>query len=110
MRTLHIKTALVVTTALLTVVAIYQAKPPASGPTPAPTSLQPAGVLDDDLKKLCQCLDRFGPPAPSLDPTVLPVDVSLEDNTKCKYANECPDPNGCCQPCFDCLGWQLFVA
>ena len=64
----------------------------------------------DDLSRLCQCLARFGPPAPVLDPAVLPVDVSLEDNTKCKYNAECPDPNGCCQPCFDCYGWQLFVA
>jgi hypothetical protein len=67
-------------------------------------------TLQDDLKKLCQCVEKFGPPAPVLDPAVLPVDVSLEDNTKCKYREECPNANGCCQPCFDCFGWQLFIA
>lgn len=87
------------------------ASPPANN-SPAPQAMK-AGApapLDDDLKRLCQCLDRFGPPAPVLDPTILPIDVSLEDNTKCKYGPECPNPNGCCQPCFDCYGWQLFVA
>ena len=67
-------------------------------------------TLQDDLKTLCQCVDKFGPPAPVIDPAVLPVDVSLEDNTKCKGGAECPNPNGCCQPCFDCFGWQLFIA
>lgn len=64
----------------------------------------------DDFAKLCGCIARFGPPAPVMDPRVLPIDVSLEDNTKCKSGTECPSPNGCCQPCFDCYGWQLFLA
>ena len=67
-------------------------------------------TLQSDLKSLCQCVERFGPPAPVLDPNILPIDVSLEDNTKCKGRKDCPDPNGCCQPCFDCYGWQLFIA
>jgi len=67
-------------------------------------------LLDDDFAKLCGCVPAFGAPAPVVDPTVLPVDVSLEDNTKCKGGAECPSPNGCCQPCFDCFAWQLFVA
>jgi hypothetical protein len=67
-------------------------------------------LLAKDLKELCQCLEQFGPPAPVLDPVILPVDVSLENNTKCKYGAQCPDPNGCCQPCFNCYGWQLFIA
>jgi len=66
--------------------------------------------LAKDLKELCQCVETFGPPAPVLDPAILPVDVSLEDNTKCTYGAQCPNPNGCCQPCFDCYGWQLFIA
>jgi hypothetical protein len=45
-----------------------------------------------------------------VDPTILSVDVSLEDNLKCKSGAECPNPAGCCQPCFDCYGWQLFIA
>ena len=73
-------------------------------------AMKATAPLEDDLTKLCQCLEKFGPPAPVLNPTVLPIDVSLEDNTKCKYGNECPNPNGCCQPCFDCYAWQLFVA
>ena len=71
-------------------------------------------ALQDDLKSLCQCVEKFGRPSPLLDPTLLPIDVSLEDNTKCKYntalKKECPNENGCCQPCFDCFGWQLFIA
>lgn len=67
-------------------------------------------TLQADLKTICQCVEKFGPPAPTLNPTVLPVDVSLENNTVCKYREECPNPNGCCQPCFDCFGWQLFIA
>src|SRR5690242_20449508 len=66
--------------------------------------------LAKDLTELCQCVETFGPPAPVLDPAILPVDVSLEDNTKCTYGAQCPNPNGCCQPCFDCYGWQLFIA
>jgi hypothetical protein len=110
MRTLPIKTALVVTTALVTILIIIEAMPRATSQPSFKADLQPAEAFDNDLMKLCQCLERFGPPAPSLDPTVLPVDVSLQDNTKCKYRDECPNPNGCCQPCFDCYGWQLFVA
>jgi hypothetical protein len=82
----------------------------AFGPQNVHASLNPGGSFDDDLRSLCGCLERFGPPAPVLDPTVLPVDVSLENNTKCKGGTECPSPGGCCQPCFDCYGWQLFVA
>lgn len=67
-------------------------------------------TLQDDLKSICQCVEKFGPAAPTLDPTVLPIDVSLENNTTCKGRDKCPDPNGCCQPCFDCYGWQLFIA
>lgn len=66
--------------------------------------------LAKDLKELCQCVEAFGPAAPVLDPAILPEDVSLEDNTKCTYGTQCPNPNGCCQPCFDCYGWQLFIA
>jgi hypothetical protein len=79
-------------------------------PSSVQASPKVSGSLDDDLRKLCGCVDRFGPPAPVVDPTVLPVDVSLEDNTKCTSGTECPNPNGCCQPCFDCFGWQLFIA
>ena len=67
-------------------------------------------TLQDDLKTLCHCVEKFGPPAPVLDPAVLPIDVSLEDNTKCVGMKDCPNANGCCQPCFDCYGWQLFIA
>ncbi|MEK6288932.1 MAG: hypothetical protein AABO57_24705 [Acidobacteriota bacterium] len=61
----------------------------------APTSLA------DELERLCKCDRQFGPPAPVLDPKVLPVDVSLKDNKTCI--------EGSCQPCFDCYGWQLFL-
>jgi hypothetical protein len=67
-------------------------------------------LLEEDFAKLCGCVQAFGPPAPVLDPNVLPVDVSLQNNTACVGVSECPNPNGCCQPCFDCFGWQLFVA
>lgn len=79
-------------------------------PQVVPESLTANGTLDDDLAKLCGCVETFGRPAPVLDPAVLPIDVSLEDNTKCKGGSECPSPNGCCQPCFDCYAWQLFIA
>src|SRR5882672_879781 len=80
-------------------------------PRSVQASADAISLLDDDLAKLCGCVKAFGPDAPVVNPTVLPADVSLEDNTKCKGSKDCPDPiNGCCQPCFDCLGWQLFVA
>jgi hypothetical protein len=110
MKSSRSKTAFAITFAFVFIAISCQ---PASSPptnSEAPNPMSAAAPPDDDLKKLCQCLDRFGPPAPVLDPTILPVDVSLEDNTKCKYGPECPDQNGCCQPCFDCYGWQLFVA
>jgi hypothetical protein len=81
----------------------------AKNPEDLPAKPRANGSLGDDLMKLCGCVEKFGPPVPVLEPGVLPVDVSLEDNTKCK-GTECPDPNGCCQPCFDCYGWQLFIA
>ncbi|MCU1265580.1 MAG: hypothetical protein JWM21_1898 [Acidobacteria bacterium] len=81
-----------------------------ASPQSAHASLTVRSPLDDDLRSLCGCLEKYGPPAPLLDPTVLPVDVSLENNTKCKGGTECPNADGCCQPCFDCFGWQLFVA
>src|SRR5437762_13878 len=56
--------------------------------------------LADELERLCKCDRQFGPPAPVLDPT-LPIDVSLKNNQTC--------PEGGCQPCFDCFGWQLFL-
>lgn len=58
-------------------------------------------TLADELERLCNCDRQFGPPAPVLDPRVLPVDSSLKDNKNC--------PGGICQPCFDCFGWQLFL-
>lgn len=60
-------------------------------------------TLADDLVKMCNCDPdrRYGPPAPVLDPKVLPVDSTLKDNKNC--------PGGVCQPCFDCYGWQLFL-
>jgi hypothetical protein len=103
-------TLLIVFTFAAISLSCQQASPPGGSPQPSSTNLQATAPLADDLKKLCQCLEKFGPPAPVLDPAVLPVDVSLEDNTKCKYRDECPNANGCCQPCFDCYGWQLFVA
>jgi hypothetical protein len=88
------------------------ASPPATN-SQAPQAMKATAPAPDvdELKRLCQCVERFGPAAPVLDPTVLPVDVSLEDNTKCKGGTDCPGSStGCCQPCFDCYGWQLFVA
>lgn len=98
--------AVVLVLVLVAVSASYRA---GTHPVDTVKSPEPA-TLQDDLKKLCQCVERFGPAAPVLNPTVLPVDVSLEDNTKCKYNDQCPNENGCCQPCFDCFGWQLFIA
>src|ERR1041384_6368230 len=60
-----------------------------------------SATLADDLENLCNCDRQFGPPAPVLDPNVLPIDTSLKDNKSC--------PSGVCQPCFDCYGWQLFL-
>jgi hypothetical protein len=57
--------------------------------------------LADELERLCKCDRQFGPPAPVLDPSKLPTDVSLKNNQTC--------PVGGCQPCFDCFGWQLFL-
>jgi len=99
--------------------ATSSANPCAKPSTPVGSAAEPPnaaagskanGSLQDDLKTLCGCVDTFGPPAPVVDPAVLPVDVSLEDNLKCKSDVECPNANGCCQPCFDCFGWQLFIA
>ena len=59
-------------------------------------------TLADELEQLCKCDRQFGPSAPVLDPKILPVDVSLKNNQTC--------PGGSCQPCFDCYGWQLFLA
>lgn len=106
MKSIAIKLAFVLVLVLVVVSASYRAE---THPGNSANSSELA-TLQDDLKKMCGCVEKFGPPAPSLDPTVLPVDVSLEDNTKCKYRQECPNPNGCCQPCFDCYGWQLFIA
>ncbi|HYR74502.1 MAG TPA: hypothetical protein VEM96_01550 [Pyrinomonadaceae bacterium] len=79
-------------------------------PRSVPASPNAISLLEEDFAKLCGCVQAFGPPAPVLDPNVLPVDVSLQNNTACVGVSECPNPNGCCQPCFDCFGWQLFVA
>jgi hypothetical protein len=83
---------------------------------PAPSRLEknPPAVssLEMTLESLCNCvrnptwiptaLDRSLRPviAPQLDPTILPVDVSL------KAKNECVN----CSNCFDCYAWQLFIA
>ena len=108
MKTPAIKLAFVLALTLLVISVSYRAaSSPASSPLAAKTSLY---SLQDDLKTICQCVETFGPPAPVLDPTLLPIDVSLEDNAKCKGKPDCPNANGCCQPCFDCYGWQLFIA
>ena len=106
MKSPAIKLALVLALVLVAISASYRAVTHPGGITKS-TEL---ATLQDDLKKLCQCVEKFGPAAPVLNPTVLPIDVSLEDNTKCKYNDQCPNENGCCQPCFDCFGWQLFIA
>jgi hypothetical protein len=71
-----------------------------------------ATLLEVTLREACHCteipsqLDPSVRPilAPQLDPTILPVDVSLPGNSKC-FANQ-----RACQTCFDCFAWQLFVA
>ena len=107
MKSSAIKLAVVLAPFLAVVSAIY---PPNTSVSSYENNNSALATLDDDLKQLCQCVETFGRPAPLLDPTILPIDVSLENNTKCKYKPDCPDPNGCCQPCFDCFGWQLFIA
>ena len=102
MKSSTIKLVFVLALVLITISASYRA-----GTRPNHNEL---ATFQNDLKQVCHCVDKFGPPAPTLDPNVLPIDVSLEDNTKCKGAAECPNPAGCCQPCFDCFGWQLFIA
>ena len=106
MKSSAIKLAFVLVLVLIAISASYSPRT-FSGNSASRTAL---ATLQDDLKSLCQCVEKFGPPAPLLDPSILPVDVSLEDNTKCKSKAECPNVNGCCQPCFDCYGWQLFIA
>ena len=106
MKSSAIKLAFVLALILIVISTSYRAK---THPVNLANSNELA-TLQDDLKKVCQCVEKFGPAAPVLDPNVLPIDVSLEDNTKCKYKEKCPDPGGCCQPCFDCFGWQLFIA
>lgn len=104
MKSAAIKLTCVLVVVLVVISASYRAET-------HPGNKSELATFQDDLKKLCQCVDKFGPPAPELNPTVLPVDVSLEDNLKCKYKDECLNsPTGCCQPCFDCFGWQLFIA
>ncbi len=106
MKSSAIKLAFILAMVLVAISASY---PPGTRPGNTANSTELI-TLQDDLKTLCGCVEKFGPPAPVLDPTILPIDVSLEDNTKCKYREECPNVNGCCQPCFDCFGWQLFIA
>lgn len=66
------------------------------------------------LNRLCQCVKD--PMTPQLNPAILPPDVMLKSNKSgdpdaCKGGDGCPSPqNGCCQPCFDCYGWQLLIA
>jgi hypothetical protein len=70
--------------------------------------------MAEDLKKLCQCVKD--PLTPLLNPAILPPDVSLKSNKSgdpdaCTGVPGCLNSqNGCCQPCFDCYGWQLLIA
>jgi hypothetical protein len=43
--------------------------------------------------------------APELDPTILPVDVSVKENSECIQHGA-----KTCQTCFNCFAWQLFIA
>ena len=106
MKSSAIKLAFILAVVLVVISATYRAETHSNNIA----NSNELAALQADLKTICQCVEKFGPPAPVLDPALLPIDVSLEDNTKCKGIKDCPDPNGCCQPCFDCFGWQLFIA
>ncbi len=91
-------------------VAVGCSPPPVTPPGPAVEATasaasadasQPVGALDPATLFNCNC-DK--PAAPRLDPNNLPVDVSLNNVPSCKVR-----PGGC-QICFDCFGWQMFVA
>ena len=84
MKSSAIKLAFVLVLVLIAISASYSPRT-FSGNSASRTAL---ATLQDDLKSLCQCVEKFGPPAPLLDPSILPVDVSLEDNTKCKSKAE----------------------
>src|ERR1044071_6736678 len=99
MRTSATITAFAIAFPFLVIAGMRGASSTAIEPRNTRESLAVTEAFADDLAKLCGCVERFGPPAPTLDPTVLPIDVSLEDNTKCKGGSACPSPNGCCQPC-----------
>lgn len=88
--------------------------------TSRPLSASSSGLAfqTDTLKALCKCQEhpswaaQYDPAiqpivAPRLDPTILPVDVSLENN----FPTCSIPPTGIgCQSCFDCFAWQLFIA
>jgi hypothetical protein len=58
---------------------------------------------DRDLRGIPAQLDQMRPVlAPQLDPTLLPVDVSLQN-----ASDASSNPNR--QNCFDCFAWQLFI-
>src|SRR6185295_11547927 len=97
---------------LLFVFALVCANLPAPGVLSAST---PDSVrLDADLQTLCHCAGQPGwvipelsssrrpVMAPQLDPTILPVDVSLNDQRTCIQ-----EVGTTCQYCFDCYAWQL---
>jgi hypothetical protein len=63
------------------------------------------------LQGFCNCNPDT---SPRLDPTRIPIDVSLptkanpsDPEKNCPTSFDCP--GGSCQPCFDCFGWQLFI-
>lgn len=100
-------------TALLAVVFVAT-NLPANSFTLGVSNPSASSSIAEDLKGLCQCVKD--PLTPVLNPAILPPDVSLKSNKAgdpdaCKGGAQCPNPQtGCCQPCFDCYGWQLLIA
>jgi hypothetical protein len=89
-----------------------------SAPNRLDENLPALSSSDLTFEEACQCvhnpvwvpapLDRSLRPVtvPQLDPTILPVDVSLKKNQE-----GCGSQSGFnCSNCFECYAWQLFIA